>query len=159
MKFTSLFSAVLVFALSAVNAEKEPAILQFMPAPRIFPPMYIIRADLPLSGTSHEIVLYTRESSWIASYPEKSHGEVEYSALPTGEYAALINDNDGNNGDKTFRIDLTRPGGEFHYAGTSVTERWIENVQADARVRDTMKGFRHGNYRFYRNQDSYFYKD
>ncbi|KAI7885192.1 hypothetical protein K492DRAFT_191278 [Lichtheimia hyalospora FSU 10163] len=161
MKFTSLVSAVLVIALSAVNAEKEPAVLQFLPAPHIFPPIYIIRADLRSSRTSHQIALYTKGRNWIASYPEKSRGVVEYNELPTGRFAAIINDNDAKGGDKTFRIDFSRPGAEFHYEGTSVTEEWIEGLSADAQVRaiDDDDDFRHGNSRFYRNQDSYFYKD
>ncbi|CDS07121.1 hypothetical protein LRAMOSA09644 [Lichtheimia ramosa] len=136
MKFTSLLSVVLVFAISAANAEKEPAILQFYPAPRIFPPEYRIHANLLLSRTSHEIILRTKEPNWLASYPEKTHGVVDYDKLPQGQYKAVINDNDNSkSGEKFFRIDLTRPGGEFHYQGTSVTDEVIEDLPADGSVR------------------------
>ena len=135
MKFTSLFSAVLVFSLSAVNAESEPAVLQFFPAPRIFPPEYRIHANLLLSHTSHEIILRTKKPNWIASYPEETRGVVEYSARPTGKLAAVINDNDATGGGKTFRIDLTSPGGKFHYEGTSVTDERIDGLEADGYIR------------------------
>ncbi|KAF7724835.1 hypothetical protein EC973_000720 [Apophysomyces ossiformis] len=159
MKFTSLLSAVLIFALSAANAEKEPAILQFMPAPRIFPPEYRIRADLLISRTSHEIILRTKEPNWVASYPERTRGVVDYSQRPQGRYDAVINDNDAKGGDKTFRIDLTRPGAEFHYEGTSVTDESIDNLPADGYVRTIEDDFRQDYHRFYRNRDRYFYKN
>ncbi|KAI7885208.1 hypothetical protein K492DRAFT_172532 [Lichtheimia hyalospora FSU 10163] len=120
--------------------------------------MYIIRADLLLSQTSHEIMLHTKEPNWIASYPERSRGVVDYDQLPTGQSAAIINDNDAN-GDKSFRIDLARDGVVYHFEGSSVTDEPIDNLRADARVRAIEDDFRRGNSRFYRNQDSYFYKD
>ncbi|KAI7876020.1 hypothetical protein K492DRAFT_182105 [Lichtheimia hyalospora FSU 10163] len=135
MKFTSLFSAVLVFALSAVNAEREPAVLQFMPVPRIFPPEYRIRADLLLSRTSHEIILRTKEPNWIASYPEGTRGTVEYTQLPAGKYAAVINDNYDNSGDKTFRINFSRPGATFSFEGSSVTDESLNDLKADGFIR------------------------
>ncbi|KAJ8659927.1 hypothetical protein O0I10_004520 [Lichtheimia ornata] len=140
MKFISLLSAVLVFVLSAANAEKEVATLEFLPAPRIFPPLYRIRADFSKSRTSHEITLITKERNWLASFPERSSGEVEYDQLPSGQYSAIINDNDAKGGDKTFRIDLTRPGAEFHYEGTSVADEAVEGLQADAHVRAMSAG-------------------
>ncbi|KAJ8659925.1 hypothetical protein O0I10_004518 [Lichtheimia ornata] len=135
MKFISLLSIVSVFVLSAINAEKEPAVLQFFPAPRIFPPEYRIHANLLVSRTSHEIILRTKEPNWLASYPEKTRGVVEYDKLPQGQYSAIINDNDAKGGDKTFRIELTRPESVFHYEGTSVTDEAVEGLQADAYVR------------------------
>lgn len=109
MKFASLLSAVLVFALSAVNVEKEEARLLFLPSPhRIFPPRYIIRADLFSSGTSYEIVLDTKVPNWVTEYPERSNGVIEYNTLHNGYYNALINDNDYKDGTKTFRLDLEK---------------------------------------------------
>ncbi|KAG1212653.1 hypothetical protein G6F69_003507 [Rhizopus microsporus] len=134
MKFTSLLSAVLVFTLSAANAEKEPAILQFFPAPRVFPPEYRIHANLLLSRTSHEIILRTKEPNWLAGYPERTRGVVDYERLPQGRYTAVINDNDANGKGKTLRIDLIRPGEEFHYEGTSVTDESIDDLPADGYV-------------------------
>ncbi|CDS12918.1 hypothetical protein LRAMOSA05102 [Lichtheimia ramosa] len=162
MKFTSLLSAVLVFAISTANAEREPAILQFFPAPRIFPPEYRIHANLLKSQTSHEIILRTKEPNWIASYPERTRGVVDYTQLPQGRYNAIINDNNAKGGDKTFRIDLVRPGGEFHYEGSSVADEDIEDLPADGYVRDLdddFQDFRCSRHRYYRNQDRYFYKD
>ncbi|CEG66272.1 hypothetical protein RMATCC62417_02882 [Rhizopus microsporus] len=160
MKFTSLLSAVLVFTLSAANAEKEPAVLQFLPAPRVFPPEYRIRADLLLSRTTHEIILRTKEPNWIATYPERTRGVVDYNGLPQGRYNAIINDNDVKSGDKTFRIDLTRPGAEFHYEGTSVTDESIDDLPADGYVRPIDDDdLRYGYPRFYRNRNACFYKN
>ncbi|KAF7728457.1 hypothetical protein EC973_006137 [Apophysomyces ossiformis] len=156
MKFASLLSAVLVFALSAANAEKEPAKLRFLPAPRVFPPEYRLRADLAFSRTSHEIILRTKEPNWIASYPDLTRGEVNYNQLPLGRYDAIINDNDAQGNGKTFRIDLVRPGGEFHYVGTSVTDESINDLPADGYVRTIDDDFRHGHPRLYHNRDRYF---
>ncbi|KAJ8659926.1 hypothetical protein O0I10_004519 [Lichtheimia ornata] len=156
MKFISLLSIVLVFALSAAYAEKEPAILQFFPAPRVFPPEYRIHANFLLSRTSHEIILRTKEPNWLASYPQKTRGVVEYDELPKGQYRAIINDNDAKTGDKTFRIDLVRPGAEFHYEGTSVADEDIEDLPADGYVHELEDDeFRYRSSRFYRNQDRY----
>ncbi|KAL4213498.1 hypothetical protein AB4K20DRAFT_1844428 [Rhizopus microsporus] len=135
MKFTSFLSAVLVFTIFTANAENEPAVLQFLPAPRIFPPIYRIRADLLLSRTSHEIILRTREPNWIATYPERTRGVVDYNKLSNGRYEAVINDNYAKGGYKTFRIDLIRPGVELHYEGSSVTDELIEDLPADGDVR------------------------
>ncbi|KAJ8659924.1 hypothetical protein O0I10_004517 [Lichtheimia ornata] len=159
MKFISLLSIVLVSVLSAAYAEKEPAVLQFLPAPRIFPPEYRIRADFLNSRTSHEFILRTKEPNWLASYPERSRGVVDYSELPKGRYNAIINDNDAKGGDKVLRIDLTRPGAEFHYEGTSVTDEPVDDLPADGYAReiedDDFRYYRSS--RFYRNQDRHCY--
>ncbi|CDH51024.1 predicted protein [Lichtheimia corymbifera JMRC:FSU:9682] len=135
MKFISLLSAVLAFALSAAYAKRERATLQFFPAPRRFPPEYRIHANLLESGTSHEIILRTKEPNWLAGYPEETRGVVDYTELPRGQYGAIINDNDAKGGDKTFRIDLARAGAEFHYEGTSVTDKYVDDLPADGYVR------------------------
>ncbi|KAI7878093.1 hypothetical protein K492DRAFT_197143 [Lichtheimia hyalospora FSU 10163] len=159
MKFTSFFSAALVFALSAVNAKQEPAVLHLLPTSHEFPQEYVVRINLLSSETSREIILRTKEPNWITPGPVGSHGIVNYNQLPNGPFGAVINDNYANGGRKAFRIDLTRPGEEFHYEGTSVTDEFIENLPADGYVRAIENVFRHGNSRYYRNQDSYFYKD
>ncbi|KAF7723752.1 hypothetical protein EC973_001728, partial [Apophysomyces ossiformis] len=119
MKFASVLSAVLVFALSAANAETERANILFLPAVRMFPPMYRLRIDLVSSKTTYELTLKTKEPNWVASYPDRSRGVVEYSEVPVGRSNAVINDNDLKGGDKTFMIDLYKYGKVFHYEGTS----------------------------------------
>ncbi|KAI7884566.1 hypothetical protein K492DRAFT_234719 [Lichtheimia hyalospora FSU 10163] len=131
MKFTSLLSAVLVFALSAVNAKKEPAVIQFRPAPRTSPPSYVIQIDLLSSHILQEIMLRTKAPNYLADVPERSHGVVDYSELPDGVFDVIINDNDANGVEKTFRIDIGGPEVKFHYEGTSVTDEQIKELQAD----------------------------
>ncbi|RCH95177.1 hypothetical protein CU097_013649 [Rhizopus azygosporus] len=148
MKFTSL----LVFTLSSANAEKEPTVLQFLPVPHIFPPMYRIRAELLSSRTSHEIVLRTDSPDLFAYYSQRTRGVVNYEKLPNGQYNVVINDNDAKGGDEPFRIDLIRSGEEFHYEGTSVTYKWIDDVKGYGNVRAIDDdGLRYGHPRFYRN--------
>lgn len=161
MKFTTLLSAVLVFTISAVNAVREEARLLFLPAPRIFPPMYRIRADLSSSRISYEIVMNTREPNWLAGYPTTSKGVIEFNELPDGRCHALINDNNSKGGDKTFTFDLERSGVKFHYEGTSVTDEQIEDLPADGYVRtiDDDDYYFYSRSRFYRNKDRYSYKN
>ncbi|CAO3697768.1 hypothetical protein G6F70_008995 [Rhizopus microsporus] len=160
MKFTSLLSVVLIFTLSAANAEREQAVLQFLPAPRIFPPWYIIHANFLSSRTSCRIQLRTKEPNWVAEPFQTTQGVVDYVMFQNGRYDAVINDNDAKGGEKTFRIDLTGSGGEFHYEGSSVTDEWIENLQADGDVSNFGDDdLRYSYPRFYRNRDRYFYKN
>ena len=134
MKFTSLFSAVLVFALSAVNAESEPAVLQVLSTSDDAPPEYRINATMSSSLTSFEMLLSTKEPNGIPFFTETTSGVAEYNELPIGKFDAIINDNNATGYGKTFRIDLSRPGVEFHYEGTSVTDESIDNLLADANI-------------------------
>lgn len=134
MKFTTLISAVLVFAISAAHAAYEPAVLEFLQAAHVFPPEYRIHVNLINRGTSHEIFLNTKQPNSIASYPQKSRGMIEYTDLPKGEYDAVINDNDSKDGVKSFRLELTRPGAKLYFKGDSLTGEPIHNMQADGYV-------------------------
>lgn len=161
MKFTTLIFAVLVLAISAVNAVREQAVLEFLPAaPEDSSQEYKIRVSLLWSDTSYEITLYTQEPTLIASYPTTSSGVVEFGESPDGPYEAVINDNIISGTRKTFRIDLARPGGAFHFKGESVTDEWIDDLSADAYVSPTHgDDFRYSHSRFYRNQHRYPCKD
>lgn len=133
MKFVSLLSAVLVFALSTANAAKEPAILEFVEAP---PQEYRIHADLLMRRTSHVIVLRTEDPNWPAINPGRSFGVVDYEQFPSGECRAIISDSTVDRRDKTLRIDLFGAGGgRFNYEGRSVIDQDIDNLQVDGFVR------------------------
>ncbi|KAJ8655467.1 hypothetical protein O0I10_008753 [Lichtheimia ornata] len=158
MKFTTLLSAILVFAISAANADREQAQLQFLQAPHAFPPMYKIRIDLPSSGKSFEIILYSYEPTQFARYAKKSIGEVYYDNPPHHFFNAIINDDYNEDGDKIFRMDLTGSEGEFHfhYEGTSVTDGPVENLQGEGHISsDDDDDFGYSRSRFYRYQDRY----
>ncbi|KAL1914166.1 uncharacterized protein VTP21DRAFT_10265 [Calcarisporiella thermophila] len=135
MRFLHAFFAFFALVLFVVSAEKEPAILQFYPAPRIFPPEYRIRANLLLSRKSYEIILRTQEPNWLASYPERSRGLVEYNVLPGGPYDAVINDNVNDGGEKILGIKLSRRGADFLFKGSSVTDEVVHDLPAKAIVR------------------------
>ncbi|CDS07101.1 hypothetical protein LRAMOSA09624 [Lichtheimia ramosa] len=136
MKFTSLLSVVLVFAISAANAEKELATLQFIPASEPSPPEYRLRVDLHSSDTSHEIILRTEGQTWLTTSPQTSRGVVDNNnnGLSKGRFNAVINDNDAKGNGKKLTIDLVGSGGEFHYEGTSVTEESIDYLSAEGFV-------------------------
>ncbi|KAI7878091.1 hypothetical protein K492DRAFT_197142 [Lichtheimia hyalospora FSU 10163] len=134
MKFTSFFSAVLVFALSAVNAREEPAYLQFLEAPRGPMPRYKIRADLLLSETSYEIVLRPKDSNWIYPDTYESGGRVNYDQMPTGQITAIIDENYNIDYNKTLSIDLFGSGGICRFEGTGVTNDTIAYVEAEGQA-------------------------
>ncbi|CDH58492.1 predicted protein [Lichtheimia corymbifera JMRC:FSU:9682] len=154
MKFTTLIFAVLVLAISAANAVKEQAVLEFLPAsPEEFSLEYKIRVSLLWSGTSYEIALYTQVPTLIASYPTTSTGMVEFDEPPNGPYNAVINDNATGGSRKTFRLDLTGPGADFYFKGESVTNEWIDDLSADAFVSPiTGDDFRYSHPRLHHSQ-------
>lgn len=102
----------------------------------------------------------TRDPNWVAGYPTTTNGVVEFDTLPNGRYYALINDNNSKGGDKTFTLDLEKSGVKFHYEGTSVTDEYIHDLEADGYVYqvddDDFSPYSHS--RFYRNQYRYSYR-
>ncbi|KAF7721209.1 hypothetical protein EC973_005109 [Apophysomyces ossiformis] len=117
-----------------VNADKHPANLQFLPAPRTVPPLYIVRIDLPKRRTSYQLNLTTKEPAHYLAEFRKSSGYVDFDQTPEGSYDGTLNDNSINGGEQTLRIDLTRPGGQFHYEGSSVADHPINNLRGNARI-------------------------
>ncbi|KAI7886604.1 hypothetical protein K492DRAFT_186464 [Lichtheimia hyalospora FSU 10163] len=135
MKFTSLLSAVMVFGLSAVNAEREEAVLRRLILPSVSPPDYRFAVYLEHIGYRYDIILRTKDRHFGEFFTEESRGIVEYDPPPIGEVEAVINDNYANGSDeKTFRIDLEGPGAEFHFEGTSVIRESIDNLTAHGQI-------------------------
>ncbi|KAJ8653090.1 hypothetical protein O0I10_011231 [Lichtheimia ornata] len=135
MKFSSLFVVFTSLLLTVVSAARYPAILKFLPSPRIFPPPYFTVIDLPTIEQSIRVNLWQLGSpqDLTQAYPgQLSRGYVEVDDLSAfdGRYAGLVNDDTENLEVKIHRDD----GKMFTFIGQSATEETVTNMKVRADV-------------------------
>lgn len=137
MKLQAALLAAFTLFLSTVSASRYKAYVRFLPAPRVFPPWYVVNIDVREHGQSFHVILRTQEPApWLAGYGDSSSGFIEiddFSAFE-GQYGAVINDNVDDNGAKALRIEWQRDGQTIKYVGDSVTEVDILDLGADSTV-------------------------
>lgn len=138
MKFSSLLVVFAGLLLTVVSAARYPAVLKFLPAPRIYPPPYFTLIDLPLHGKTIRVNLWQLESPQhlTEAYPGRvSRGYIEVDDISAfdGRYPALVNDDT-----ESLHLRIQGDSQVLVFIGQSATEQEVKDlkVRADVKPQD-----------------------